>query len=141
MTAQDTEEEERLMKEKIPVPQEDGSILKLVVEKIISRRQKKSKYEYEVQWKGLSLDATSWMEKEKLGGHGFAKHLVRIDEREAARAVSTPAPSPRLTWRSTSSISASTPSLAPTTASRASPAARRSSSSSPPPCGSSPTSS
>ena len=53
VTAQYTEEEERLMKEKIPVPQEDGSILKLVVEKILSRRQKKSKYVYEVQWKGL----------------------------------------------------------------------------------------
>jgi len=86
VTAQYTEEEERLMKEKIPVPQEDGSILKLVVEKIISRRQKKSKYEYEVQWKGLSLDNTSWMEKEKLEKYGFAKYLVRIDEREAARA-------------------------------------------------------
>ncbi|ACO67907.1 predicted protein [Micromonas commoda] len=86
VTAQYTEEEERLMKEKIPVPQEDGSILKLVVEKIISRRQKKSKYEYEVQWKGLSMDNTSWMEKEKLEKYGFAKYLVRIDEREAARA-------------------------------------------------------
>ena len=86
VTAQYTEEEERLMKEKIPVPQEDGTILKLVVEKIISRRQKKSKYEYEVQWKGLSLDSTSWMEKEKLEKYGFAKYLVRIDEREAARA-------------------------------------------------------
>merc|ERR1719329_1997275 len=46
VTAQYTEEEERLMKEKIPVPQEDGSILK----------------------------------------HGFEKYLIRIDEREAARA-------------------------------------------------------
>jgi elongation factor 3 len=86
VTAQYTEEEERLMKEKIPVPQEDGSILKLVVEKILSRRQKKSKYEYEIQWKGLSLDSSSWMEKEKLLKYGFEKYLIRIDEREAARA-------------------------------------------------------
>jgi elongation factor 3 len=86
VTAQYTEEEERLMKEKIPVPQEDGSILKLVVEKILSRRQKKSKYEYEVQWKGLSMDASTWMEREKLIKYGFEKYMNRIDEREAARA-------------------------------------------------------
>ena len=86
VTAQYTEEEERLMKEKIPVPQEDGSILKLVVEKIISRRQKKSKYEYEIQWKGLSMDSNSWMEREKLEKFGFTKYLNRVDEREAARA-------------------------------------------------------
>ena len=86
VTCQYTEEEERLMKEKIPVPQEDGSILKLVVEKIISRRQKKSKYEYEVQWKGLSMDNTTWMEREKLAKYGFEKYMNRVDEREAARA-------------------------------------------------------
>jgi elongation factor 3 len=86
VTAQYTEEEERLMKEKIPVPQEDGSVLKLVVEKILSRRQKKSKYEYEVQWKGLSMDASTWMEREKLLKFGFEKYMNRIDEREAARA-------------------------------------------------------
>ena len=85
VTAQYTEEEERLMKEKIPVPQEDGSILKLVVEKILSRRQKKSKYEYECQWKGLSMDSNSWMEREKLEKFGFTKYLNRVDEREAAR--------------------------------------------------------
>jgi elongation factor 3 len=90
VTAQYTEEEERLMKEKIPIEQEneDGSktMLKLVVEKILSRRQKKSKYEYEVQWKGMSMDASSWVEKEKLEKFGFAKYMTRIDEREAARA-------------------------------------------------------
>lgn len=86
VTAQYTEEEERMMKEKIPVPQEDGSILKLVVEKILSRRQKKSKYEYEIQWKGLSMDASSWVEREKLEKYGFTKYMNRIDEREAARA-------------------------------------------------------
>ena len=90
VTAQYTEEEERLMKEKIPIEQEneDGSktLLKLVVEKILSRRQKKSKYEYEVQWKGMSMDASSWVEKEKLEKFGFAKYMTRIDEREAARA-------------------------------------------------------
>ena len=74
------------MKEKIPVPQEDGSILKLVVEKILGRRQKKSKYEYECQWKGLSMDSNSWMEREKLEKYGFTKYLNRVDEREAARA-------------------------------------------------------
>ncbi len=86
VTAQYTEEEERLMKEKIPVPQEDGGILKLVVEKLISRRQKKSKYEYEVQWKGLSMDMTTWMEREKLLKFGFEKYMNRVDEREAERA-------------------------------------------------------
>jgi elongation factor 3 len=86
VTAQYTPEEEAMMKEKIPVPQEDGSILKLIVEKILSRRQKKSKYEYEIQWKGLSMDASSWVEREKLEKHGFLKYMNRIDEREAARA-------------------------------------------------------
>jgi elongation factor 3 len=86
VTAQYTPEEERLMKEKIPVPQEDGSILKLVVEKLISRRQTKSKYEYEVQWKGLSMDASSWVGREQLEKFGFLKYMNRVDEREAARA-------------------------------------------------------
>ena len=61
-------------------------MLKLVVEKILSRRQKKSKYEYEVQWKGLSMDASTWIEREKLEKFGFGKYMTRIDEREAARA-------------------------------------------------------
>jgi len=85
VTAQYTEEEERLMKEKIPVTQEDGSVLKLVVEKILGRRQKKNKYEYECQWKGLSMDSNTWMEREKLEKFGFLKYLNRVDEREAAR--------------------------------------------------------
>jgi len=86
VTAQYTPEEEKMMAEKIPVPQEDGSILKLVVEKILSRRTKKNKHEYECQWKGLSMDAATWMEREKLEKFGFTKYLSRIDEREAARA-------------------------------------------------------
>jgi len=39
-----------------------------------------------VQWKGLSMDQSTWMEKEKLEKFGFTKYLQRIDEREAARA-------------------------------------------------------
>jgi elongation factor 3 len=57
-----------------------------VVEKLLSRRQKKSKYEYEVQWKGLSMDQSSWMPRESLEKFGFLKYMNRVDEREAARA-------------------------------------------------------
>merc|ERR1712070_531478 len=86
VTMQYTPEEEKLMKEKINVTKEDGTVMKLVVEKIISRRQKKNKYEYEVKWENLSMDQTTWMEKEKLEKHGFSKLIQRVDEREAARA-------------------------------------------------------
>jgi elongation factor 3 len=86
VTMQYTPEEEKLMKEKINVTKEDGTVMKLVVEKIISRRQKKNKYEYEVKWENLSMDQTTWMEKEKLEKCGFTKLIQRVDEREAARA-------------------------------------------------------
>ena len=86
VTMQYTPEEEKLMKEKINVTKEDGTVMKLVVEKIISRRQKKNKYEYEVKWENLSMDQTTWMEKDKLEKCGFTKLIQRVDEREAARA-------------------------------------------------------
>merc|ERR1711865_41336 len=86
VTAKYTPEEEAKMKEKIPVVNEEGIIEKLVMEKIIGRRQKKSTYEYEVQWEGRSMDSTTWMTREKLEKFGFLKYLNRIDEKEAARA-------------------------------------------------------
>jgi len=86
VTMQYTPEEEKLMKEKINITKEDGTVMKLVVEKILARRQKKNKYEYEVKWENLSMDQTTWMEKEKLEKCGFSKLLQRVDEREAARA-------------------------------------------------------
>jgi len=86
VTAQYTEAEEKQMKEKIQVTNEDGVVEKLVMDKIIGRRQKKSTYEYEVVWDGRSMDSTTWMARDKLEKLGFTKYLNRIDEREAARA-------------------------------------------------------
>jgi len=86
VTAQYTPEEEAAMVVPIQVTQEDGIIEKLVMDKIIGRRQKKNTYEYEVVWMGRSLDSTTWIGKEKLEKLGFTKYLNRIDEREAARA-------------------------------------------------------
>jgi len=86
VTAQYTPEEEKQMAEKINVTQEDGTVEKLVMDKIMGRRQKKNQYEYEVAWMGRSLDSTTWIGREKLEKLGFTKYLNRIDEREAARA-------------------------------------------------------
>ena len=87
------------------------------------------------------MDNTSWMEKEKLEKYGFAKYLVRIDEREAARAGLYARPLTQANVEKHLIDFGLDAEFGTTTASRASPAARRSSSSSPPPCGSSPTSS
>merc|ERR1711988_293032 len=81
-----SEAEEAQMKERIQFTNEDGIIEKLVLEKIIGRRQKKNTYEYEIQWVGKPMDHTSWLPREKLEKCGFSKMLIRVDEKEAARA-------------------------------------------------------
>jgi len=86
VSMQFTEEEEKQMKERIQFTNEDGIIEKLVLEKIIGRRQKKNTYEYEIQWVGKPMDHTSWLSREKLEKAGFTKMLQRVDEKEAARA-------------------------------------------------------
>jgi len=86
VTAQYTPAEEAKMKEKIQFADEDGVICKLVLDKIVGRRQKKSTYEYEVAWENKPMDQTRWFEREKLEKLGFTKMLCRVDEREAARA-------------------------------------------------------
>jgi len=86
VTAQYTPEEEKKMKEKIPITLEDGTIEKRVLEKIMGRREKKKSYEYEVKWENKAQDYNTWMARDKLEQLGFTKYLMRIDEKEAARA-------------------------------------------------------
>jgi len=85
ITMQYTAEEEKKMAEKIQFTNEDDIIEKLVLEKIIGRRQKKNTYEYEVQWVGKDMDHTAWLQRDKLEKCGFSKMLIRVDEKEAAR--------------------------------------------------------
>jgi elongation factor 3 len=85
ITMQFSEAEEKQMKERIQFTNEDGIIEKLVLEKIIGRRQKKNTYEYEIQWEGKPMDHTAWLPRDKLEKCGFTKMLQRVDEKEAAR--------------------------------------------------------
>mmetsp|Transcript_42170 Transcript_42170/g.51200 ORF Transcript_42170/g.51200 Transcript_42170/m.51200 type:complete len:1088 (+) Transcript_42170:115-3378(+) len=86
LALQFTPEEEAKMKERIQFTNEDGIIEKLVLDKIVGRRQKKNTYEYEIAWEGKPMDHTAWLSREKLEKCGFMKMLQRVDEREAARA-------------------------------------------------------
>lgn len=89
VTAQLTEAEEKKIKERIEVEftNADGDKYKskVVFEKFVGRRQKKNTYEYEVKFENMSMDATAWMEREKLEKLGFEKLLIRFDEKESAR--------------------------------------------------------
>merc|ERR1711865_160809 len=53
---------------------------KYVVERFCARRKKKTSYEYEVKFRGLTHDHNQWLLREKLTDLGFYKMLVLCDE-------------------------------------------------------------
>eukprot|EP00802_Teleaulax_amphioxeia_P001701 Tamp_01703.p1 GENE.Tamp_01703~~Tamp_01703.p1 ORF type:complete len:1085 (+),score=404.64 Tamp_01703:120-3257(+) len=81
-----TEEEQKKMEEVKTIRDEDGNVIKAVVEALRSRRKTKRSYEYEVKWLNKSEDANTWLSREKLEELGFAKMVQRLDQQEALRA-------------------------------------------------------
>ena len=81
-----TEEEQKKMEEVKTIRDEDGNVIKAVVEALRSRRKTKRSYEYEVKWLNKSEDANTWLGREKLEELGFAKMVQRLDQQEALRA-------------------------------------------------------
>jgi elongation factor 3 len=56
---------------------------KRVVERLVSRKQLKKSYEYEVKWEGCDYSQNCFMAKDMLMQLGFDKLMQRVDEREA----------------------------------------------------------
>merc|ERR1719197_181223 len=81
-----TQEEEDAMNRLKTIRDEDGNVIKAVVEALRSRRKTKRSYEYEVKWLNKSEDANTWLSREKLEELGFAKMMQRLDQQEALRA-------------------------------------------------------
>jgi len=78
---QASEEEAKKMAEAIKMA--DGT--KRVVDKLLGRRKLKKSYEYDVQWKGCSIDQNTWLTRSALEEMGFGKLCTEIDAKEAAR--------------------------------------------------------
>jgi elongation factor 3 len=86
--AQISPEEQEKMSKPIVVKVEEGSKLvekKYVVERFCARRKKKTSYEYEVKFRGLTHEHNQWILREKLTDLGFYKMLVLCDEEENSR--------------------------------------------------------
>lgn len=79
-----TEEEQKMMDEPFLIGTGKDA-KKLVVDRIVSRREFRGDFEYEVSWKGRPADENSWLPKEQLMKRGFAKLIEAADEREMAR--------------------------------------------------------
>eukprot|EP00667_Euglena_gracilis_P001887 EG_transcript_1888 len=56
---------------------------KRVAERLVSRKQVKKSYEYEVKWEGSPYTENSFLSKDMLMQLGFDKLMQRVDEREA----------------------------------------------------------
>lgn len=76
-----TPEELVLQKQPVLVGEERK---KMVVEKVIARRQRQRTYEYECQFVGKSAEDNAWISRSQLEKGGWLKSMQRIDEREAA---------------------------------------------------------
>merc|ERR1712166_617989 len=86
--AQISKAEAEAMRRPIIVKVEEGAKLvekKYVVERFCARRKKKTSYEYEVKFRGLTHDHNQWLLREKLTDLGFYKMLVLCDEEENSR--------------------------------------------------------
>jgi elongation factor 3 len=80
-----TAEEEADMQKVHVIRSEDGTVQKLVVEALRSRRKAKRTYEYEVKWLNKSEESNTWLTREKLEEMGWAKMVQRLDQQEALR--------------------------------------------------------
>jgi elongation factor 3 len=80
-----TAEEEAEMQKVHVVRNEDGTVSKMVVEALRSRRKAKRTYEYEVKWLNKGEDSNTWLSREKLEEMGWSKMVQRLDQQEALR--------------------------------------------------------
>ena len=80
-----TKEEEADMQKVHVIRKEDGTVEKLVVEALRSRRKSKRTYEYEVKWLNRAEENNTWISREKLEEMGWAKMVQRLDQQEALR--------------------------------------------------------
>jgi len=80
-----TKEEEEEMQKVHVIRGEDGTVQKLVVEALRSRRKSKRSYEYEVKWLNKSEEHNTWLSREKLEEMGWSKMVQRLDQQEALR--------------------------------------------------------
>eukprot|EP00992_Anisonema_acinus_P001619 TRINITY_DN10509_c0_g1_i7.p1 TRINITY_DN10509_c0_g1~~TRINITY_DN10509_c0_g1_i7.p1 ORF type:complete len:953 (+),score=249.63 TRINITY_DN10509_c0_g1_i7:298-3156(+) len=78
-----TPADEKKMEEKHLIDGEKRQIAKL-----LTRRQLKKSYEYEVQWVGKPASENSWLPRTKLDDWGWGKMCDSIDNRDAAQAAS-----------------------------------------------------
>jgi elongation factor 3 len=83
-----SDEERKELLKPIVVKVEDGGKLvekKFVVERFCGRRKKKTSYEYETKFQGVSHDLNQWLAREKMEKLGFGKMLTLCDEEENSR--------------------------------------------------------
>jgi elongation factor 3 len=83
-----TDEEKKELLKPIVLKVEDGGKLvekKFVVERFCGRRKKKTSYEYETKFQGVSHDLNQWLSREKMEKLGFGKMLTLCDEEENSR--------------------------------------------------------
>ena len=83
-----TEEDKAIIGKPIKIMLEEGGKMvekKLVVERIVARRKKKSSYEYEVKWQNLPDTSNAFLAREKLEELGFHKLINLCDEQENSR--------------------------------------------------------
>lgn len=83
-----TDEDLKIIKKPIKIMLEEGGKMvekKLVVDRIITRRKKKSSYEYEVKWENQPEDKNCFLSRDKLEELGFNKLINLCDEQENSR--------------------------------------------------------
>ena len=83
-----TEEDKAIVSKPIKIMLEEGGKMvekKLVVERIVARRKKKSSYEYEVKWQNLPDTSNAFLIEKKLEELGFHKLINLCDEQENSR--------------------------------------------------------
>lgn len=89
VTRQETAEDKAAKDKVHQIKGEDGTFLKLKVDKLLGRRKLKKDYEYEVQWQGKGPEAATWLTRDDLVEMGLEKMVIDLDMKEAARAVRT----------------------------------------------------
>ena len=92
-----TKEDEIIIKKPIKLMIEDnnsGKLVekKLVVDRIVSRRKKKSSYEYEMKWEGLPDTSNTFLPREKLEELGLHKLINLCDEQENSKMANSNKP-------------------------------------------------
>jgi len=81
-----TKDEEANMQKVQVIRDEEGNVIKAIIEALRSRRKTKRSYEYEVKWLNKSEEHNTYIGREKLEEMGWAKMVQRLDQQEALRA-------------------------------------------------------